>query len=57
MLLHNARYKQPPPLSMLYCYHGGKTFPMPDPHLTASSIKAYARKTGNETMVTIAKWM
>ena len=51
------RYKQPPPLTVAYCYRGAKTQPMPNPHLTASSIKGFARKTGSETMVTNARWM
>lgn len=45
-----------PPTSVAYCYHGAKTHPMPNPHLTASSIKGSARKTESETMVTNARW-
>lgn len=39
-----------------YCYREGKTLPMPNPHLTASSIKGCARKTERKTMVANARW-
>lgn len=56
--MHDTNSHPPshPPRSVAYCYHGGKTLPMPNPHLTASSIKGCARKTGSETMVTNARW-
>lgn len=43
---NNARYKQPPPSPVAHCYRRGKTHPMPNPHLAASSIKGCARKSG-----------
>lgn len=45
------------PILQAYCCCGGKTLPLPNPHLSASSIKSFARKTGDETMVSNARWM
>lgn len=52
--MHNTNSHLPP--FVVYCYQGGKTLPMPNPHLTASSIKGCARKMGRKTMVTNARW-